>query len=130
MLVKQKSKLAPISELSNKSIDEPTYYAEAEAINRQLDNWRVVSLAYLGVYSFLFFGMLTGTIWEWINAKKTETSTFDYGTLFKGSIRLFIGSLISFSFFIGPIMGIGEIGLSFSSAILAFHFGIGACRKI
>lgn len=112
-----------LPKMFSENIEETPQYSETEAIKRQLDSRKIVFLAYLGVYIFLFFGMVTGSTWEWITSKPSEASKFSPKSPFKPFLRLLVGSLISFSFFIGPIMGIGEIGLSFSSAILAFHFG-------
>ena len=82
-------------------------------------------MKYSGIYLLLFFGMATGSIWEWLAPKSSEKEDNKIKeSILKLCLRLFIGSIISFSFFIGPVMGIGAIGFTFSSAVLAFHFGL------
>lgn len=95
-----------------------------EAIDKQLNSWEIITLKYLGIYIFLLFGMVVGTMWDWLSLKPTEQTTGSENPFYKSMLKTIIGSLISFSFFIGPVMGIGEIGFRASSAILAFHFGL------
>lgn len=97
---------------------------ENEIIRQELDSRTFLVFCYLGIYACLFSGMLIGSLWEWLSSKSSETPSSTNGSQWKPALRLMIGSVISFSFFIGPIMGIGELGFSFSSAILAFHFGL------
>lgn len=97
---------------------------ENRDIYAQLNNWRFITAKYLGIYLFLLFGMMVGSTWDWLNLKAPAKSNGSYLSSLKPFLKIVIGSLISFSFFIGPIMGIGELGLTFSSAILAFHFGL------
>jgi hypothetical protein len=105
-----------------------TFASEESKENRdiydQLNNWRFITAKYLGIYLFLLLGMIVGSTWDWLNLKTPAKLNGSYLSSLKPFLKIVIGSLISFSFFIGPIMGIGELGLTFSSAILAFHFGL------
>jgi hypothetical protein len=105
-------------------LEEPPI-AEGDTIVNQLNSVRFIVWSYVGIYLFLLLGMILGIVWEMISTKPAGTSTQPivpyYSKLF---FRLLIGSLISFSIFIGPIMGIGSLGLTLSSAILSFHFGL------
>ena len=104
--------------------DKNYHMSESAIIHGQLDNWRVLFVSYFGIYLFLFLGMIIGQSWEWINFRPSSEKSTTGASKTKTYIKILVGSLISFSFFIGPIMGIGNIGLSISSAILAFHFGL------
>lgn len=97
---------------------------ENEIIRQGLDSSTFLFFCYLGIYVCLFAGMLIGSLWEWISSKTPEIPNSTPRSQWKPALRLIFGSVISFSFFIGPIMGIGELGFTFSSAILAFHFGL------
>jgi hypothetical protein len=105
---------------------EPSLELEdnTDVINSQLNSWEFTTLKYLGIYIFLLFGMIVGNMWDWLNLKPTEQKTDSENPFIRNMLKTIIGSFISFSFFIGPVMGIGEIGFRFSSAILAFHFGL------
>jgi hypothetical protein len=93
-------------------------------IKEQLSNWKFVTLKYLSLYFVLLIGMIVGSAWDWLNLKPSEHTLNSKNFFYKNALKKIIGSLISFSFFIGPVMGIGEIGFTISSAILAFHFGL------
>ena len=93
-------------------------------IEEQLNNWKFTSIKYLGLYFVLMMGMIVGSMWDWLNLKPSDHLSNNKGRFYKNLLKTFIGSLISFSFFLGPIMSIGEMGLTISSSILAFHFGL------
>jgi hypothetical protein len=93
-------------------------------IKEQLNNWKLVPLKYLSLYFVLLIGMIVGSAWDWLNLKPSEHTSNSKNVFYKNALKKITGSLISFSFFIGPVMGIGEMGFTISSAILAFHFGL------
>ena len=93
-------------------------------IKRGLESRQFLIVTYVGFYMSLLLGMVAGSIWDSLSSKSSGTSTLGNSSFIRTSLRLFVGSAIAFSFFIGPIMGFGGIGFTFSAAVLAFHFGL------
>lgn len=97
---------------------------EGKDIIKGLNNRTFLFWSYVGIYLFLLVGMSLGAVWEWLSPKSAEKNDLNFDSFLKPVLRIFIGSVISFSIFIGPIMGIGSMGLTFTSALIAFHFGL------
>jgi hypothetical protein len=125
-----KSDSAPPPGLKSQLFDPDEFQETTEEVDDsreiidQLNSLPVFFLKYSMLYLALLAGIVVGSSWDWLNLRTSEIESVKSKYFYKVVLRTFIGSLISFSFFIGPIMGIGEIGFSFSSAILAFHFGL------
>lgn len=108
-------------ELISRTTDIPD---DSAAILKDLKSWRQQKWSYFGLYACLLIGMVIGSTWDWLNLQESSGKQGSRSAFVRSPLKIVVGSLIAFSFFLGPIIGFGELGFTVSTAIIAFHFGL------